>query len=62
MKDVITAGVDGTPESLSATLWAAQEAQLRRARLRLLHAWVMLAAEPERHPLRKETRTTGPIG
>ncbi|BDH12073.1 universal stress protein [Streptomyces hygroscopicus] len=50
MKDVITAGVDGTPESLSATLWAAQEAQLRRARLRLLHAWVMLAAEPERHP------------
>ncbi|MGW7577066.1 universal stress protein [Streptomyces sp. NPDC054765] len=51
MKDLITAGVDGTPESLSAVLWAAQEARLRRARLRLLHAWVLLAPEPEPHPL-----------
>ncbi|WP_328741611.1 universal stress protein [Streptomyces caniferus] len=47
MKDVITAGVDGTPESLSAIVWAAQEARLRRARLRLLHAWVLLETEPE---------------
>ncbi|WP_405835921.1 universal stress protein [Streptomyces platensis] len=50
MKDVITAGVDGTPESLSAIRWAAEEAQLRRARLRLLHAWVLLAPEPASHP------------
>lgn len=51
MKDVITAGVDGTPESLSAVLWAAQEAGLRQARLRLLHAWVLLAPEPASRPL-----------
>ncbi|MFG2139911.1 universal stress protein [Streptomyces sp. NPDC048650] len=46
MKDVITVGLDGTPESLSAARWAAREARLRAARLRLLHAWVMLAQEP----------------
>ncbi|MFI2186339.1 universal stress protein [Streptomyces sioyaensis] len=50
MKDVITAGVDGTPESLSAVLWAAREAQLRQAQLRLLHAWVLLAPEPQHRP------------
>ncbi|UKY48321.1 universal stress protein [Streptomyces inhibens] len=50
MKDVITAGVDGTPESLAAVSWAAQEAQLRNARLRLLHAWVLLAPEPAHRP------------
>ncbi|MFB6438028.1 universal stress protein [Streptomyces sp. NPDC056411] len=54
MEDVITAGVDGTPESLSAVRWAAQEAQLRRARLRLLHAWVLLAPEPEAGPVTEE--------
>lgn len=51
MNDVITAGVDGTPESLSAILWAAHEARLRHARLRLLHAWVLLAPEPVPHSL-----------
>lgn len=51
MNDVITAGVDGTPESLSAILWAAHEARLRHARLRLLHAWVLLAPEPVDRPL-----------
>ncbi|WP_066937473.1 universal stress protein [Streptomyces sp. NBRC 110611] len=45
MKDIVTAGVDGTPESRAAVLWAAREARLRRARLRLLHAWVLLASE-----------------
>ncbi|BDM69116.1 universal stress protein [Streptomyces nigrescens] len=45
MQETITAGVDGTPESSAAVLWAAQEAELRRARLRLLHAWVLLAPE-----------------
>ncbi|MGW1376009.1 universal stress protein [Streptomyces sp. NPDC002446] len=54
MKDVITVGVDGTPESLSAVLWAAQEARLRQARLRLLHAWVLLAPEKESRPLAKD--------
>ncbi|MFI0785878.1 universal stress protein [Streptomyces lydicus] len=47
MKDVVTAGVDGTPEAHSAVLWAAQEAWLRQARLQLLHARVLLADEPE---------------
>ncbi|MGD3112760.1 universal stress protein [Streptomyces sp. YGL11-2] len=46
MKDVVTVGVDGTPEASAAVLWAAREAELRRARLRLLHAWVLLAPEP----------------
>ncbi|MCZ0992003.1 universal stress protein [Streptomyces noursei] len=39
MQDVVTVGVDGTPEATAAVLWAAREAELRRARLRLLHAW-----------------------
>ncbi|MEV6566906.1 universal stress protein [Streptomyces kronopolitis] len=45
MKDRVTVGLDGTPQSLSAALWAAQEAELREARLRLLHAWILLAPE-----------------
>ncbi|MFD0231052.1 universal stress protein [Streptomyces decoyicus] len=60
MKDVITVGVDGTPESLSAILWAAREAQLRRARLRLLHAWVLLAPEPARHPPEEDDQNYWP--
>ncbi|TJZ59381.1 universal stress protein [Streptomyces piniterrae] len=50
MKDVITVGLDGSPESMSAVLWAAREAELRQARLRLLHAWVMLAPEDAHRP------------
>ncbi|MEU9117645.1 universal stress protein [Streptomyces sp. NPDC048483] len=50
MKDVITVGLDGTPESLSAVRWAAREARLRNARLRLLHAWVMLTPERAAQP------------
>ncbi|WP_342593424.1 universal stress protein [Streptomyces inhibens] len=42
MKDLITVGPDGTLQSLSAALWAAREAELRQARLRLLHAWIPL--------------------
>ncbi|WP_328333191.1 MULTISPECIES: universal stress protein [unclassified Streptomyces] len=45
MNAVVTVGLDGTPESLSAALWAAQEASARGATLRLLHAWVLLAPE-----------------
>ncbi|MFE0188335.1 universal stress protein [Streptomyces sp. NPDC059008] len=60
MKDVITAGVDGTPESLSAVQWAAQEAHTRQARLRLLHAWVLLAPEPVSHPLTEDDQNYWP--
>ncbi|MGW8064166.1 universal stress protein [Streptomyces ziwulingensis] len=35
----ITAGVDGSEESLAALAWAAGEAARRRAPLRVVHAW-----------------------
>ncbi|MFA7761676.1 universal stress protein [Streptomyces sp. NRRL S-448] len=38
MKDHVTVGVDGSPESRAAARWAAQEAVLRRVPLRLVHA------------------------
>ncbi|MFJ7263012.1 universal stress protein [Streptomyces globosus] len=38
MDDHVTAGVDGSPESRAAALWAAGEAVLRRVPLRLVHA------------------------
>ncbi|MFI2184455.1 universal stress protein [Streptomyces sioyaensis] len=50
MKGLITVGLDGTLQSLSAALWAAREAELRQARLRLLHAWIPVAPEPLRAP------------
>ncbi|MGW2630825.1 universal stress protein [Streptomyces chattanoogensis] len=60
MKDVITVGLDGTPESLSAARWAAQEARLRNARLRLLHAWVMLAPEEAAHRVDEQDQNYWP--
>ncbi|WP_418955598.1 universal stress protein [Streptomyces tritici] len=39
MYRTITAGLDGSPESLAATQWAAQEALRREVPLRLLRAW-----------------------
>ncbi|MGG7569317.1 universal stress protein [Streptomyces sirii] len=50
MKDLVTVGLDGTLQSLSAAVWAAREAELRQARLRLLHAWILLALEPTGAP------------
>ncbi|CAL9637668.1 universal stress protein [Streptomyces sp. enrichment culture] len=37
MADVVTVGVDGTPESTAAVHWAAREAQERTASLRIVH-------------------------
>ncbi|MEU6173747.1 universal stress protein [Streptantibioticus parmotrematis] len=41
MRRPVTAGLDGFPESRTAAHWAAHEALLRDAPLRLVHAWLL---------------------
>jgi nucleotide-binding universal stress UspA family protein len=50
MQPTVTVGLDGSPESLAAARWAADEAEKRKLSLRLLHAWPLLAPEPARVP------------
>ncbi|MET8451847.1 universal stress protein [Streptomyces sp. NPDC005209] len=50
MQPAVTVGLDGSPESIAAARWAADEAEKRKLPLRLLHAWPMLAPEPARVP------------
>ncbi|MFB6612670.1 universal stress protein [Streptomyces sp. NPDC085524] len=50
MEPVVTVGLDGSPESLAAARWAGDEAARRRLTLRLLHAWPLLAPEPDHAP------------
>ena len=38
MTGTVTAGLDGSPQSIAAASWAAREAELRRDRLHLVHA------------------------
>ncbi|MEU5976253.1 universal stress protein [Streptomyces sp. NPDC047315] len=48
MEPVVTVGLDGSPESMAAAHWAADEAGRRKCTLRLLHAWPTLVPEPIR--------------
>ena len=46
MPGTIVVGVDGSPVSVDALRWAADEARLRGARLLVLHTWEFVPAAP----------------
>jgi nucleotide-binding universal stress UspA family protein len=46
MPGTIVVGVDGSPASREALRWAAQEAELRNARLVAVHAWSFVPPPP----------------
>lgn len=47
MTGVVVVGVDGSQEAQLALTWAAEEAKLRGARLRVVHVWSYLAQSGE---------------
>ena len=42
MSGVVAVGIDGSDRALDALRWAAEEARIRGARLRIVHAWSFL--------------------
>jgi nucleotide-binding universal stress UspA family protein len=46
MAGTIVVGVDGSPPSLAALRWGAEEAKVRGARLVAVHAWEFVPAAP----------------
>lgn len=38
-RPVVVVGIDGSKHSIAALEWAVEEARMRRARLRVVHAW-----------------------
>lgn len=50
MSRTVTVGIDGSPESLAATEWAAREARLRSMPLRLINVWELVPEPMGRAP------------
>ncbi|EGX54482.1 universal stress protein [Streptomyces zinciresistens K42] len=58
---IIVVGVDGSPASLEALRWALDEARLRAAALRVVHAWSSLYHGSEIARLATEAATREPL-